>query len=84
MFVIYAKDEDYNIACSARYQQVELLGVYSTMELVHDQINAHKLNIQERRQNEKICTPKYWGYYIYLCELNEPAILDEKNVYKKM
>lgn len=79
MYVIYAKDEDEKIACSDRYQETELLGVYSTLELAKQQIESHKLSIQKRLENIKKLTPQTWNYYIYSCELDQPIILDEEN-----
>ena len=79
MFVIYAKDEDENIGCSDRYQETELLGVYSTLELAKEQIECHKISIQKRLENKKKLTPSTWKYYIYSCELDQPIILDEEN-----
>ena len=80
MFVIYAKDEDEKIGCSERYQETEFLGVYSTLELAKEQINIHKINIEERRKDKKKITPRVWEYYIYSCELDQPIIFNEKNV----
>ena len=84
MFVVYAKDEDDNIACSDRYQETEFLGVYSTIELAKEQIEYHK-NVKKRLlNNPKIVTPSKWGYYIYSCELDQKLIIDETNASHKM
>ena len=77
MFVVYAKDDDDKIACSDRYQETEFLGVYSTIELANQQIECHKIIIQERLKDKKKITPKYWIYHIFSCELDHPVILDE-------
>lgn len=78
MFAVYAKDEDYNIVCSERYQETEFLGVYSTIELAKNQIEYHKKNIQQRCIEKRTITPCKWGYYIYLCEINCSVTMDEK------
>ena len=84
MFVIYAKDQDENIRCSERYQETELLGVYSTVELAKNQIEIHKISIQERLTKKKGLTPSVWIYYIYSCELDQPVIMYEEHVVLKI
>ena len=84
MFVVYAKDEDDNIACSDRYQETEFLGVYSTIELAKEQIEYHKNVKKKLIANKKILTPSKWGYYINSCELDQRLLIDETNASHKM
>ena len=85
MFIIYAKDIDYKIACSERYQETEFLGVYSTLEKAKEQIECHKQYIQESLGDKTIkkLIPRFWKYYICSCELDQPVIIDEQNVLLK-